>query len=99
MLPARDEVSPVRARESMKAPNTTRERSGDLQIVLRAVARTAAQVCEARDALIYLVDGDRHRLVGKYGRVPQPQRIGDTHPIRRDTPLGLAVLDRSMVPP
>jgi two-component system, NtrC family, sensor kinase len=81
----------------MKAPTATRDRSANLQIVLRAIARTAAQVCEARDALIYLVDGDRHRLVGKYGRVPQPQRIGDTHPIQRDTPLGLAVLDRHPV--
>jgi GAF domain-containing protein len=69
----------------------------DVQPVLGAIARTAARLCEAGDALIYLVDGDRHRLVAKYGRVPQPQRVGDSHPIRRDTPLGQAVLDRRPV--
>jgi two-component system NtrC family sensor kinase len=69
----------------------------DVQPVLSAIARTAARLCEAGDALIYLVDGDRHRLVAKYGQVPQPQRVGDCHPIRRDTPLGLAVLERRPV--
>jgi GAF domain-containing protein len=71
--------------------------ASDVQPVLGAIARTAARLCDAGDALIYLVDGDRHRLVAKYGRVPQPQRIGDSHPIRRDTPLGRAVLDRRQV--
>jgi signal transduction histidine kinase/putative methionine-R-sulfoxide reductase with GAF domain len=69
----------------------------DVQPVLGAIARTAARLCEAGDALIDRVDGDRHRLVAKYGRVPQPQRVGDSHPIRRDTPLGQAVLDRRPV--
>ena len=39
--------------------------------------------------LIHLVDGDRHRLVAKHGRLAHVQRLGDTHAIRRDTPLGL----------
>jgi GAF domain-containing protein len=65
----------------------------EVQPVLGAIARTAARLCEAGDALIYILDGDRHRLVAKYGRVPQPQQIGDSHPVRRDTPLGRAVLD------
>jgi signal transduction histidine kinase len=74
-----------------------RRRSSDLDAVLGAIARTAARVCEARDALIYLVEGDHHRLVAKYGRLPQPQRVGDTHPVRPDTPLGQAVLRRRPV--
>jgi GAF domain-containing protein len=69
----------------------------DVQPVLGAIARTAARLCEAGDALIYAVVGDRHRLIAKYGRVPQPQQVGDSHPVRRDTPLGLAVLDRRPV--
>jgi GAF domain-containing protein len=69
----------------------------DLSAVLGAIARTAAQLCDARDALIYLLDGDQHRLMAKYGTVAQPQRLGDTHPVRRDTPLGRAVLDRRPV--
>jgi GAF domain-containing protein len=69
----------------------------DVQPALGAIARTAARLCEAGDALIYVVDGDQHRFIAKHGRVPQPQRLGDSHPIRRDTPLGLAVLDRRPV--
>jgi signal transduction histidine kinase/putative methionine-R-sulfoxide reductase with GAF domain len=65
--------------------------------VLRAIARTAARLCEATDALIHLVDGDRHRLVAQHGTLAHLQRIGDTHPIRRDTPLGRAVLERRPV--
>jgi two-component system, NtrC family, sensor kinase len=65
-----------------------------LSPVLSAIARTAARLCEASDALIYVVDGDHHRLVAKYGHIGAPQALGDTHPIRRDTPLGLAVIDR-----
>src|SRR5262249_9274008 len=45
----------------------------------------------------YPVAGDNHRLAANHGPVAQPQRIGDTHPIRRDTPLGRAVLDRRPV--
>jgi GAF domain-containing protein len=76
-------------------------RAGDrptgLTSVLGAIARTAARVCEATDVLIHLLDGDRHRLVAKHGRLAHFQRLGDTHAIRRDTPLGLAVLDRRPV--
>ena len=68
-----------------------------LTSVLAAIARTAARVCEATDVLIHLVDGDRHRLVAKHGRLAHVQRLGDTHAIRRDTPLGLAVLHRRPV--
>jgi signal transduction histidine kinase/putative methionine-R-sulfoxide reductase with GAF domain len=77
-------------------PATTSSAS-DVQPVLSAIAHTAARLCEGGDALIYVADRDRHRLIAKYGRVPQPQRLGDSHPIRRDTPLGLAVLDRRPV--
>ena len=38
-----------------------------LESVLGAIARTAARLCEASDALIHLVDGDHHRLVAKQG--------------------------------
>ena len=74
-----------------------RRPASDLDAVLGAIARTAAQLCEATDALIYLVDGDQHRLMAKHGTVGQPQQLGDTHPIRPDTPLGRAVLDRQPV--
>jgi GAF domain-containing protein len=76
---------------------SARGRPADLAGVLAAIARTAARLCQATDALIHLVDGDHHRLVAKHGRLAHFQRLGDTHAIRRDTPLGRAVLDRRAV--
>jgi signal transduction histidine kinase/putative methionine-R-sulfoxide reductase with GAF domain len=75
------------------SPRGAGRRPNGLESVLGAIARTAARLCEATDALIHLVDGDHHRLVAKHGRLAHFQRLGDTHAIRRDTPLGLAVLE------
>jgi len=72
-------------------------RPTDLESVLGAIARTAARLCEASDALIHLVDGDHHRLVAKQGTLVHVQRLGDRHVTRRDTPLGLAILTRRPV--
>ena len=79
------------------SPRAAGLRPTGLEAVLRAIARTAARLCEATDALIHLVDDDRHRLVAKYGTLAHFQRIGDTHAIRSDTPLGRAVLERRPV--
>src|SRR5262249_60689617 len=69
---------------------TPSDRATGLGTVLGAIARTAAQLCEATDALIYLVDGDSHRLAAKHGPVAQPPPIRHTHPLSRDPPLGRA---------
>ena len=76
------------------SPRRAGRRPGRPESVLGAIVRSAARLCEATDALIFLREGDGHRLVAKHGRIPQPQRIGDTQAIARDTPLGLAVLER-----
>ncbi len=65
--------------------------------MLGAIARTAARLCDAADALIYLVDGDHLRFVAQYGRIPLPRRLGDRRPISRTTPLGRALIDRRAV--
>jgi len=43
------------------------------------------------------VEGDQHRLAAKQGTLAHFQKLGDTHPIRKDTPLGAAVLTRRPV--
>ena len=45
----------------------------NIQPVLDTVAANAARLCEATDALIRLVDGDRIRLVASYGTLPAPE--------------------------
>ena len=74
------------------SPRGRSRQSTGLESVLAAIARTAARLCEASDALIYLVEGDHHRLVAKQGRIVLSQRLGGTHAIRNDTPLGQAIL-------
>ena len=47
----------------MKRPRSL----GDVQRVLAAIAKTAARLCEANDAVIRLVEGDQVRFVARYG--------------------------------
>ena len=68
----------------MNAPNATRDRSADLQIVLRAIARTAAKVCEANDALIILVQGDKAAVVARHGFLPTRHKLGEAYPLTDD---------------
>lgn len=52
-----------------RAKSRRRGAPADVQAILDAIARTAAQLCEAKDGVIHLVDGDRLRLVAKYGSI------------------------------
>ncbi len=65
----------------------------DIQPVLNAVATNAARLCEATDAQIRLVEGDKTRLVASFGDAPAlefspitPGRVG-----------GRAILDRKTI--
>jgi GAF domain-containing protein/anti-sigma regulatory factor (Ser/Thr protein kinase) len=68
----------------------------DLQPVLDAVVESAARLCDASDALIFRVHGDRLKEVAQYGSMPSP--AGEVGlPILRDEPSGRAVIDRCIV--
>jgi GAF domain-containing protein len=66
----------------------------DLQPVLDTIAKSAAQMCSADDAVIRLVEGDGLRLASHHGsiRVEVPVR-----PIDRDSAVGRAIFDRSVI--
>jgi GAF domain-containing protein len=66
----------------------------DIQPVLDVVAENAARLCEALNALIYRVDGERLKLVAKHGPVPAPAEV---LPISRGLPTGRAVVDRQTI--
>jgi len=68
-----------------------------MQLVLGAIARTAAQLCDANDALILRVDGDRFQLVARHGVLPTAIPVGSVYPHSRDSVVGRAVLDRRTI--
>ena len=69
----------------------------NVQPVLNAIARTAARLCDANDALIFQVEGDRLQLVAKHGPLPTTRTFGEPFPLSRGTVHGRAVLDRRTI--
>ena len=65
----------------------------DVQPVLDVVAENAARLCDATDAVIHRIDGDKLRTVAHYG--PLPGRRGrESIPLDRDRIPGRAIIDR-----
>jgi GAF domain-containing protein len=66
----------------------------DIQPVLDTIAKSAAEVCSADDAVIRLVERDGLRLAAHHGsiRVEVPVR-----PLDRDSAVGRAVIDRAVI--
>ena len=62
----------------------------DIQPVLDVVAENAARLCEAKDALIYRIDGDVLQRVAVYGSMPVPAASAS---VTRRNPVGRAVVD------
>jgi GAF domain-containing protein/CheY-like chemotaxis protein len=71
--------------------------STDVPAILRAIARTAARLCDATGAHIYRVEGDHLQVVSIHGSVPSVRPIGRTVPITPDLPGGHAVLERKTI--
>jgi len=66
----------------------------DIQPVLDVVAESAARLCDADDALIGCVEGDRIKPVAHYGSVPVPL---SHFPLSRGFPVGRAVIDQQTI--
>jgi two-component system, NtrC family, sensor kinase len=87
-------------KESLEQQTATSEILGviassptEIQPVLDVVTETAARLCEATDAVIHRIDGDKLRPVANYG--PLPGRGGlESIPIDRDHIPARAIIDR-----
>jgi two-component system NtrC family sensor kinase len=68
----------------------------DLQPVMDAIAENAARLCEANDALIFRIEGDRFKRFANYG--PLPAELGGGPPSNdRGSIPGRAVNDRDTI--
>ena len=65
----------------------------DIQPVLDVVAKNAARICGAVDAVITHPEGDSLRVVAQYGTVP----VAENLPLTRGFPGGRAVIDRQTI--
>ncbi|HEY2919155.1 MAG TPA: GAF domain-containing protein [Candidatus Binatia bacterium] len=70
---------------------------GDLQTVLDAIAERAAKLCDAVDAGVWRVHGERRRRVAHFGTIPMSEVLGEGPLIDRGTPPGRAIIDRQTV--
>ncbi len=67
----------------------------DFQLVMDTIAESAARLCDAKDAVIFRVDGDVQQRVAVYGAMPTTA-IG-MRGITRGTPVGRAIIDRETI--
>jgi GAF domain-containing protein/anti-sigma regulatory factor (Ser/Thr protein kinase) len=68
----------------------------DIQPVLEVVTENAARLCNALDAQIWRVEGDRLRFAAQYGSIPT-SGVEEGRPIVRGLAGGKAILDRETV--
>src|SRR5262249_40747851 len=86
-------------KESLEQQTATSEILGviassptDIQPVLDTVAEHAARLCDASDALVFRVNGDRQERVASYGSMPVLEETARL--IERSNAVGRAIIDR-----
>src|SRR5262249_37977523 len=79
------------------AASAGRRRPGSGHPILDAIARTAARLCEARDAQIILIEGATQRLVAQHGSFRSPRKLGEPYPLSRGNVYGRAALERRVI--
>src|SRR5215813_2494676 len=64
---------------------------------LTAIAKTAARLCDATDALIFLAEGTTLRLAAHHGSFRTTRQLGKPFPLSRAEVFGRAVLERRVI--
>ena len=70
----------------------------DLRPRVRAMARSAARLCEARDARVHVLEGDVLRMTAALGPAPMSGTVGElTIPVSHGSVNGRAIIERRVV--
>ena len=70
----------------------------DLRPVFDAMARSAARLCEARDARVHVLEGDVLRMMAALGPAPMSGAVGElTIPVLHGSVNGRAIMERRVV--
>jgi GAF domain-containing protein len=69
----------------------------DVKPVLNAVAERALKLCDANNATIFLVEGDKLRSAARIGSAPGSVAEGQFIPLIRGSVTGRAIIDRSVI--
>ena len=64
---------------------------------LDSIAKTAARLCDAADALIFLADDATLRLAAHHGSTRTTRQLGEPFPLSRGEVFGRAVLERRLI--
>jgi two-component system, NtrC family, sensor kinase len=78
-------------------PRARQHRSTGVVPILNAIGKTAARLCDAHDAQIYLVEGATLRLAAQHGSLRTTRQFGEPFPLSTGEVHGRAVLTRRVV--
>jgi GAF domain-containing protein len=74
---------------------------GDVRPMLSAVVESAAKLCEAANATIFLVEGDSYRITARFGDAKREREraleLGQCIPLTRGSAAGRAIIDRTTI--
>jgi signal transduction histidine kinase/HAMP domain-containing protein len=70
---------------------------GDVRPMLNAVAERALKLCDAADATIFLVEGEKLRSAARFGSTPSPLEEGKFMSLTRGSVNGRAIIDRAVI--
>jgi GAF domain-containing protein len=85
------------SRDAGRSPGVAAIEPDQAEPVLAAIARTAARLCDAKDALVFRVEGDQYRLVARYGRVRVTTALLASQPLTRKTPAARAIAEKRAI--
>ena len=79
------------------AANPRPGNGGGIEPILGAIARTAARLCDGRDAQIFLAEGTTLRLVAHHGPIGTTRTLGEPFSLGPGTVHGRAVLEGHVI--